>query len=230
MIACVSPAESNHEETLGTIKYASRARNIKNKPIVNRDPNSVLIENLRNQVNELQTEIGEYQGILKENSIPLPEGFTEMIKAKSMEKSEQQTRRTSILGAQVPGLPKILNAGESRDSISSQGPLLSSRLGGGVDMKEVRELKLRLAKKEAELKDANRQLGELRQGRQSKHSENEELQRERDALVIQNEALMSQLEANNVKAPSATAQTAPTIGGKRTQTLIDEYKAKIAKF
>lgn len=110
MIACVSPAESNHEETLGTIKYASRARNIQNKPIVNRDPNSVLIENLRNQVNELQTEIVEYQGILKENSIPLPDGFTEMIKAKSMEKSEQQTRRTSILGAQVPGLPKILNA------------------------------------------------------------------------------------------------------------------------
>jgi len=53
MIACVSPAESNYEETLGTIKYASRARNIKNKPIVNRDPNSMLIENLRNQISTL---------------------------------------------------------------------------------------------------------------------------------------------------------------------------------
>lgn len=40
MIACVSPAEINFEETLNTLKYASRARNIKNKPIVNRDPNS----------------------------------------------------------------------------------------------------------------------------------------------------------------------------------------------
>lgn len=40
MIACVSPAEVNFEETLNTLKYASRARNIKNKPIVNRDPNS----------------------------------------------------------------------------------------------------------------------------------------------------------------------------------------------
>ena len=48
MIACVSPAESNYEESMGTIKYASRARNIKNKPIVNRDPNSLLIEGLRN--------------------------------------------------------------------------------------------------------------------------------------------------------------------------------------
>ena len=40
MIACVSPAESNFDETLNTLKYASRARKIKNKPKVNRDPNS----------------------------------------------------------------------------------------------------------------------------------------------------------------------------------------------
>ena len=60
MIACVSPVESNYEETLSTIKYASRARNIKNKPVVNRDANSMLIEALRNQITTLQTEIGEY--------------------------------------------------------------------------------------------------------------------------------------------------------------------------
>jgi hypothetical protein len=47
MIACVSPSDSNYEETLGAIKYASRARNIKNKPIVNRDANSMMIEALR---------------------------------------------------------------------------------------------------------------------------------------------------------------------------------------
>jgi kinesin family protein 4/21/27 len=64
MIACVSPAESNYEETLSTIKYASRARNIKNKPIVNRDPNSMLIESLRNQISNLQLEIREYVVII----------------------------------------------------------------------------------------------------------------------------------------------------------------------
>lgn len=38
MVACISPAESNFEESLNTLKYASRARRIKNKPVVNRDP------------------------------------------------------------------------------------------------------------------------------------------------------------------------------------------------
>jgi hypothetical protein len=40
MIACCSPAEGNFEETLNSLKYANRAKNIKNKPIINRDPNS----------------------------------------------------------------------------------------------------------------------------------------------------------------------------------------------
>ena len=75
MIACISPAESNYEETLSSIKYASRARNIKNKPIVNRDANSMLIEALRNQITSLQTELSEYQSLLRQNNIPIPDGL-----------------------------------------------------------------------------------------------------------------------------------------------------------
>ena len=37
MIACISPADANLEESLNTLKYAARARNIRNKPVVNRD-------------------------------------------------------------------------------------------------------------------------------------------------------------------------------------------------
>lgn len=32
--ACISPADINAEETLNTLKYANRARNIQNKPVV----------------------------------------------------------------------------------------------------------------------------------------------------------------------------------------------------
>jgi kinesin family protein 4/21/27 len=53
MIACCSPAESNYDETLNTLIYASRAREIKNKPVINRDPASQLIAELKVQVFEL---------------------------------------------------------------------------------------------------------------------------------------------------------------------------------
>ncbi|XP_053298263.1 kinesin family member 4 isoform X1 [Pleuronectes platessa] len=54
MIACISPADSNMEETINTLRYADRARKIKNKPIVNIDPRSAEMGRLKQQVQELQ--------------------------------------------------------------------------------------------------------------------------------------------------------------------------------
>uniref|UniRef100_A0A8C7YJG5 Kinesin family member 4 n=1 Tax=Oryzias sinensis TaxID=183150 RepID=A0A8C7YJG5_9TELE len=54
MIACISPADSNMEETINTLRYADRARKIKNKPIVNIDPRAAEMNRLKQQVQELQ--------------------------------------------------------------------------------------------------------------------------------------------------------------------------------
>ena len=54
MIACVSPADSNMEESLNTLRYADRARKIKNKPILNIDPQTAELVSLRQQVQELK--------------------------------------------------------------------------------------------------------------------------------------------------------------------------------
>uniref|UniRef100_A0A4W5MSX2 Kinesin family member 4 n=1 Tax=Hucho hucho TaxID=62062 RepID=A0A4W5MSX2_9TELE len=54
MIACISPADSNIEETINTLRYADRARKIKNKPVVNVDPRAAEMKRLKQQVQELQ--------------------------------------------------------------------------------------------------------------------------------------------------------------------------------
>nr|XP_055035854.1 chromosome-associated kinesin KIF4A-like isoform X5 [Misgurnus anguillicaudatus] len=54
MIACISPADSNIEETINTLRYADRARKIKNKPILNVDPRAAEMKRLKQQVQELQ--------------------------------------------------------------------------------------------------------------------------------------------------------------------------------
>uniref|UniRef100_A0A8C7KTZ8 Kinesin family member 4 n=1 Tax=Oncorhynchus kisutch TaxID=8019 RepID=A0A8C7KTZ8_ONCKI len=54
MIACISPADSNIEETINTLRYADRARKIKNKPVVNVDPRTAEMKHLKQQVQELQ--------------------------------------------------------------------------------------------------------------------------------------------------------------------------------
>lgn len=75
MIACVSPAESNFDETLNTLNYASRARKIKNKPKVNRDPNSALIAELRQNAYELQKELLRFRKLLICNEIEFKSTF-----------------------------------------------------------------------------------------------------------------------------------------------------------
>ncbi|RHZ55274.1 hypothetical protein Glove_417g31 [Diversispora epigaea] len=59
MLACVSPADYNFIETLNTLKYANRARNIKNKVSVNESfaGNAAEVHQLRGLVNKLRAEV-----------------------------------------------------------------------------------------------------------------------------------------------------------------------------
>ncbi len=43
MIATLSPAETNYDETISTLRYANSAKNIKNKAVVNEDANAKII-------------------------------------------------------------------------------------------------------------------------------------------------------------------------------------------
>lgn len=58
MIACVSPADSNFEESLNTLRYAQRARSIVNKAVINTDPNAAQLTALRTQVTALIDVLG----------------------------------------------------------------------------------------------------------------------------------------------------------------------------
>lgn len=63
MIACVSPSDRDFMETLNTLKYANRARNIQNKVVVNQDKSSRTIQLLRQEIQQLQLEIMEYKQV-----------------------------------------------------------------------------------------------------------------------------------------------------------------------
>ncbi|CAH0550729.1 unnamed protein product [Brassicogethes aeneus] len=54
MIAAISPADCNYGETLSTLRYANRAKNIINKPTVNEDSNVKLIRELRDEISKLK--------------------------------------------------------------------------------------------------------------------------------------------------------------------------------
>ncbi|XP_071996536.1 kinesin-like protein KIF16B isoform X2 [Engystomops pustulosus] len=80
MIATISPADINYGETLSTLRYANRAKNIINKPTINEDANVKLIR-------ELRAEIARLKALLAQgNQIALLDSPT----ALSMEEKLQQ--------------------------------------------------------------------------------------------------------------------------------------------
>jgi hypothetical protein len=54
MIAAISPASYNFDETIGTLRYASRAKNIQNKPRINEDPKDTLLKNYLEEIQKLK--------------------------------------------------------------------------------------------------------------------------------------------------------------------------------
>ncbi len=61
MIANCGPADYNYDETVGTLRYASRAKNIKNKPKINEDPKDAMIRQFQDEINRLREQL-EAQG------------------------------------------------------------------------------------------------------------------------------------------------------------------------
>lgn len=62
MIAAISPAHYNYDETLSTLRYASRAKSIKNKPHINEDPKDALLREYENEIKKLKEMISMYEG------------------------------------------------------------------------------------------------------------------------------------------------------------------------
>uniref|UniRef100_A0AAQ5YN98 Kinesin-like protein n=1 Tax=Amphiprion ocellaris TaxID=80972 RepID=A0AAQ5YN98_AMPOC len=54
MIAALSPADINYEETLSTLRYADRAKQIRCNAVINEDPNAKLIRELKDEVERLR--------------------------------------------------------------------------------------------------------------------------------------------------------------------------------
>jgi hypothetical protein len=54
MIANISPDKQSYEETLSTLRYADRAKRIKNQPKINEDPKDTLLREYAEQINLLK--------------------------------------------------------------------------------------------------------------------------------------------------------------------------------
>ncbi|XP_051124233.1 kinesin-like protein KIN-4A isoform X2 [Andrographis paniculata] len=180
MIACISPADINAEETLNTLKYANRARNIQNKPVINRDPIANEMLKMRQQLEYLQAELCARNGGVSFDDIQILKDKIAWLEATNEELCrelnefrnngsgaiDQYKVTTKISGAgamKSEGLKRGLQSIESCDYQMSEGSdsgdidedtakeLEHTYLQNTMD-KELSELNRQLEKKESEMK------------------------------------------------------------------------------
>uniref|UniRef100_A0A8C2T840 Kinesin family member 21A n=1 Tax=Coturnix japonica TaxID=93934 RepID=A0A8C2T840_COTJA len=164
MIACVSPSDRDFMETLNTLKYANRARNIKNKVMVNQDRASQQINALRNEITRLQMELMEYKTgkrIIDEEGV---ESINDMFHENAMLQTENNNLRVRIKAMQ-----ETIDALRARVTqlVSDQANQVLARAGEGNEeisnmihnyIKEIEDLRAKLLESEAVNENLRRNL------------------------------------------------------------------------
>ncbi|XP_026949336.1 kinesin-like protein KIF21A isoform X6 [Sagmatias obliquidens] len=155
MIACVSPSDRDFMETLNTLKYANRARNIKNKVMVNQDRASQQINALRSEITRLQMELMEYKTgkrIIDEEGV---ESINDMFHENAMLQTENNNLRVRIKAMQ-----ETVDVLRTRITqlVSDQANQVLARAGEGNEeisnmihnyIKEIEDLRAKLLESEA---------------------------------------------------------------------------------
>ncbi|URE24800.1 KISc [Musa troglodytarum] len=160
MIACISPADINAEETLNTLKYANRARNIQNKPVVNRNPMSEEMQRLRQHIEYLQAELACYRGggasdeirALKEKVSWLEAANEDLCRELYEFRSQSAQNENFDMDSEKAGSCFFKAEGDSKDLDEEvakewEHTILQDSMG-----KELNELNRRLEQKESEMK------------------------------------------------------------------------------
>ncbi|KAM9326387.1 chromosome-associated kinesin KIF4A [Gastrophryne carolinensis] len=144
MIACVSPADSNMEETLNTLRYADRARKIKNKPIVNKDPQAAELQRLKQQVQDLQVLLLQAHGgtlPVLTNMEPSENLQSLMLKTKTLEEENGKLSRelgeAAVQTAQI--LEKIILTEHENEKLNGKIDELRQHAACKVDLQKIIE-------------------------------------------------------------------------------------------
>uniref|UniRef100_UPI001659D3E3 chromosome-associated kinesin KIF4A-like n=1 Tax=Halichoerus grypus TaxID=9711 RepID=UPI001659D3E3 len=144
MIACVSPADSNLEETLNTLRYADRARKIKNKPVVNIDPQTAELNHLKQQVQQLQVLLLQAHGGTLPGSITVePSESLQSLMEKNqslVEENEKLSRGLSEAAGQTAQmLERIILTEQANEKMNAKLEELRQHAALKVDLQKLVE-------------------------------------------------------------------------------------------
>ena len=189
MFANISPASYNYDETLGTLRYASRAKLIKNAPVVNEDPKDALLRKYEEEIKALKEKLangGNINEILEEVEEESDDGDDNDIEEenkeiiKNFKRKKSMRKRSVYLGDDPEKIELLAKIAELEKNVIDNEKLEDAEVreeGEKVDKNE-------LAKRIKEQEEKNKQFKEYRE---KQMKENEEMEKKMQKLQEQKE-------------------------------------------
>ena len=137
MVCAIRPGHTYYEETLNTLKYADRAKKIKNKPTINEDPQAAFIRALQEENAKLKAQLeaggggggggaggfdpeaarklAEAEEQMRQNQLAMEEmekSWEQKLEEQKHREDEEKQKEREIEEAKLSGNPQILNLNE----------------------------------------------------------------------------------------------------------------------
>ncbi|XP_043477784.1 kinesin-like protein KIF3A isoform X1 [Leptopilina heterotoma] len=138
MCANISPADLNYDETISTLRYANRAKNIKNRARVNEDPKDALLRQFQVEIEQLRKQLEENSGELSDTEVETDES-EENGSGESKRERKSRHRRSQMMTMEE--LDDAVEDGEKVDKAEKDDKF--------SDDHDVNELKRTQSEKEA---------------------------------------------------------------------------------
>ncbi|XP_034836634.1 kinesin-like protein Klp68D isoform X2 [Maniola hyperantus] len=160
MIANIGPASYNYDETITTLRYAHRAKAIKNKPVRNEDPKDAKLREYQAEIERLRTLIEMRRAQERRKRAPRP-------KPRTLQPNEPEEETASIESEHILAESTIEQEKTKTEELEHQIKSLEERLvqgGGGKDLiNNLNESQLILEQRNTEIAERKKREVEMQQ-------------------------------------------------------------------
>lgn len=234
MVANIGPADYNYEETLSTLRYANRAKNIKNKPRINEDPKDAMLREFQEEIMRLKALLEEKERAKEAGGVhrvveyvQVPGGAPVPVQASTAAAAPQQVVVSGLSDEQLEELRK--KSEEERQSILEQ-----KKMSEEEKIRIAEELQRRNEELEREKRDREELAAKLRSMEEMVVHSGEELREKSKLQETEIERQRRELEERMQREEDARRELAEKdeallVAEEKYASLEDEIEGKTKK-
>lgn len=199
MMAMISPAHESFNESLSTLHFARRAKNIKNKPKINEDLDQrALIRQYEDELKKLRVELEQKNRLLVTTNITNPISSTDndyndyLLKLEEQKKRAEEDKHLAIIALEQAS-KQYLQERDEKKRLENKIQMMNSQvLIGGTKIEDTVQFRNALEQNHAKLKqEFERKLQELEKERQQTEEEKVQIEKYKLLLLKQRDIMIA---------------------------------------